>query len=187
MRTVASLVIGCLIGSAACGGNGGGDDSQTCDPFASDSFIAFGACFTDFRTWNHFHSDGPTEANCGMSPCPANVLGAREQYINALPPSGSSAFPVGTMIVEVRAVDGKIFAGAKRGNASAGVPYNRDGARGWEFFELTEDPVTIFWRGLGPPLGDTYGGDPNGCNSCHISCGSSNDFVCSAQLQLSSF
>ena len=68
MRTVASLMIGCLIGSAACGGNGGGDDTQTCDPFASDSFIAFGACFTDFRTWNHFHSDGPTEANCGMSP-----------------------------------------------------------------------------------------------------------------------
>jgi hypothetical protein len=168
------------IAFAACGG--GGTAEPACDPFAADTFIAFGECFTDFRTWNHVHSDGPTEANCGMTPCPGNVLGAREQYVNAVPPHASTEFPVGTMIVEVRASDGKIFAGAKRGGG-----FNAAGSKNWEFFELTENPVTIFWRGLGPPLGDTYGGDPNGCNTCHINCGASNDYVCSAELQLSTF
>ncbi|HEV7557337.1 MAG TPA: hypothetical protein VGO00_17840 [Kofleriaceae bacterium] len=162
---------------AACGGGGSNGDADS-----GDTFIAFSSSFAPFRSWTHFHSDGPTEANCGMTPCPPNVLGAREQYISATPPSGSSEFPIGSMIVEVRASDGKIFAGAKRGGE-----FNSGGAKNWEFFELTENPVTIFWRGLGPPLGDTYGGDPNGCNTCHINCGSNNDYVCSAQLQLSSF
>jgi len=39
-----------------------------------------------------------------------------------------------------------------------------------------------------PPLGDTYGGDPNGgCNACHIRCGTGNDYVCSPRLSLGSF
>mgnify|MGYP001550112068 CR=1 FL=1 len=67
-----------------------------------------------------------------------------------------------------------------------GGDFNGGGAKNWEWFELTENPVTIVWRGFGPPVGDTYGGDRNGCNSCHVTCGSTNDYVCSAQLQLGS-
>lgn len=155
-----------LVLVAACG---------TSEPTSSDTFIAFSSTFAPFRTWTHVHSDGPADDGT----YPADVLGPREQYINELPPPGATAFPVGTAIVEVRQT-GIIFAGVKRGGG-----FNAGGATGWEWFELTEDPVAILWRGVGPPAGDTYGGDPDGgCNACHARCGAGNDFVCSAQLPL---
>ena len=58
---------------------------------------------------------------------------------------------------------------------------SRGGARDWEWFEIIEDPTTIVWRGLGPPNGESYGGDPDACNSCHTQC-AGNDFVCSPTL-----
>jgi hypothetical protein len=67
-----------------------------------------------------------------------------------------------------------------------GGDFNAAGAKNWEYFELQENPVKYIWRGLGPPLGDTYGGDPNGCNNCHEQC-AANDYICSPKLQLSSF
>jgi hypothetical protein len=144
---------------------------------STDTFIAFSSTFAPFRTWTHFHSDGPPDNGT----YPPDVLGPREQYINELPPPGSSEFPIGTAIVEVRA-SGIIFAGVKRGG-----DFNAGGAKNWEWFELTENPVTIVWRGVGPPAGEMYGGDPNGgCNACHTACGATNDYVCSQQLQLPS-
>ena len=149
---------------AACGGAGGGSD-------ASSSFLAFSSTFAAFRTWTSFDSPGP-----------ADVLGPRTQYINTVPEHGATEFAVGTVIVEARA-SGKIFAGVKRGGE-----FNATGAINWEWFELTDAPVTIVWRGVGPPIGDTYGGDPNGgCNACHAKCGLSNDYVCSPRLALGSF
>jgi len=142
---------------------------------ASDTFIAFDPAFEPFRTWTSV-----TDTLVDDGTLPAGVAGARTQYINTLPPHGSTAFPIGTIIVEVRD-DGKIFANVKRGGG-----FNTAGCVDWEFFELTENPVTITWRGLGPPLGDTYGGDPNGCNNCHVMC-AANDYICSPKLQLSSF
>ena len=92
-------------------------------------------------------------------------------------PSGSPEFPVGTAIVEVRA-SGIIFAAVKRG-----ADFNATGAKNWEWFELLETPdVVIKWRGVGPPAGEMYGGDPNGgCNACHTRCGGTNDYVCSPE------
>jgi hypothetical protein len=150
---------------------------------APSTFIAFTESFQPFRTWTSFHSDGPGSDEYPNNP---GVLGPRTQYINQIPPPGSKQFPVGTMIVEVRD-SGSIFASVKRGGG-----YNADGATNWEYFELTEGSdanktVTMVWRGVGPPLGDTYGGDPNGCNSCHTQCGSNNDFICSPKLQLKDF
>lgn len=141
-----------------------------------DGFIAFNTTFAPFRSWPMRHSDGPIDDGR----LPAGVAGPRDQYINEFPPAGSSAFPVGTVIVEVRTDTGKIFASVKRGNG-----FNAAGAKGWEYFELQEAPVKYIWRGLGPPLGDTYGGDPNGCNNCHVAC-ESNDYICSPVLQLAS-
>jgi hypothetical protein len=157
---------------AACGG-GGGNESD-----APESFLAFSSTFAPFRSWTSFHSDGPRDDG-SVTP---DVLGPRTQYINKLPPHGATEFPVGTAIVEVRE-SGKIFAGVKRGGG-----FNTGGATNWEWFELTDAPVTIVWRGVGPPIGDTYGGDPNGgCNACHARCGASNDYVCSPRLALGAF
>lgn len=167
-------------GVAACGTSAPSDPGDD-EP---DTFLAFTTTFAPFRNWLSFHSDGP--ANDGTFP--ADVLGPRTQYINKLPPHGATEFPVGTVIVEARENAAmKIFAGVKRG-----LDFNTRGAKNWEWFELDEDltatlPVSIQWRGVGPPLGDTYGGDPNGtCNSCHRAC-AANDFICSPKLQLATF
>jgi hypothetical protein len=164
-----------LVVLAACSSTG--DDGST-----PDSFIAFSSSFAGFRAWTSFHSDGPAAGTV-----PPEVLGPRTQYINKAPPAGSTEFPIGTMVVEARENGTlKIFAGVKRG-----ASFNASGAKNWEWFELTEHSdlaVTIFWRGVGPPAGDTYGGDPDGgCNSCHAACGAANDYVCSPKLQLGSF
>jgi len=155
---------------AACGGGGGGDPP--------DVFLAFSTTFAPFRSWTSFHSDGPADDGT-VTP---DVLGPRTQYINQAPAHGAAEFPVGTVIVEAReSGERKIFAGVKRGGG-----FNAGGAADWEWFELAEQPVTIVWRGVGPPLGDTYGGDPNGgCNACHTKC-AGNDYVCSAKLALGS-
>ena len=157
---------------AGCGGHG---TTATGDS-SGDQFVAYTGNFASFLTWNHYQD---TLVD-GSGNLPTGVAGSRDQYLNTLPPHGSTEFPVGTIIVEVRE-DGKIFAAAKRGG-----DFNADGCVNWEFFELAENPVAITWRGLGPPAGDTYGGDPNGCNDCHSQC-KSNDYVCSPKLQLSSF
>ena len=165
---VATLAVGAL---AACGSGG--------DPDTPDTFLAFSTTFAPFRSWTSFHSDGPADDGT-FTP---DVLGPRTQYINKLPPPGSEEFPVGTVIVEARENAGmKIFAGVKRGGG-----FNSGGAANWEWFELQDNPVKIVWRGLGPPLGDTYGGDPNGgCNTCHTKC-AANDYVCSSKLSLATF
>lgn len=152
---------------------------------APSVFIAFTDDFQPFRTWTSFHSDGPGSDEFPDHP---DVLGPRTQYLSKPPPHGSTEFPVGTIIVEAREnATMRIFAAVKRGGG-----FNAAGAAGWEYFELTEasgpgSPVTMAWRGVGPPLGDTYGGDPNGCNSCHTQCGAGNDDICSPKLQLKDF
>ena len=183
MRFLTSLL---LLGNlVACGGGGSGDDGADAPPSEPTSFLAFASTFTEFRTWPSFHSDGPPDDGTFQM----DVLGPRTQYINKLPPAGATEFPIGTVIVEARENAGmKIFAGVKRG-----LSFNAKGTTNWEWFELDENtasatvPVDIQWRGVGPPLGDTYGGDPNGtCNTCHRAC-AANDFICSSKLQLATF
>jgi hypothetical protein len=166
---VLTIVIGAAV-ACAC------TSIQDTDAPASSTFIAFTTDFASFRSWPSYHSDGPAEGTV-----PVDVLGPRTQYLSQLPGVGATAFPVGTMIVEARA-NGKFFAGAKRGGG-----FNAPGARDWEWFELAEDAgaVSIIWRGVGPPSGDTYGGDPDGCNLCHKAC-AANDYVCSPVLQIGS-
>ncbi|HET9988261.1 MAG TPA: hypothetical protein VFQ65_07070 [Kofleriaceae bacterium] len=167
MRTALVLAV---VACSACGSSPATSD-------ASDAFIAFNPTFAPFRTWTMVHD----ELLDPEGTLPAGVAGPRDQFINVQPATGSSEFPIGTVIVEVRTDSGKIFASVKRGGN-----FNAAGDKNWEYFELQEDPVKYLWRGLGPPLGDTYGGDPNGCNQCHSQC-AANDFVCSPKLQLASF
>ncbi|MEO7729658.1 MAG: hypothetical protein ABIY55_01710 [Kofleriaceae bacterium] len=182
MQRIALVLV--LVTLVACGGGGGPEPGIDGGSDTPNSFLAFTQTFAPFRTWTSFHSDGPVDDGTFMP----DVLGPRTQYINQVPPAGSTEFPVGTVIVEARESSAmKIFAGVKRG-----LDFNTKGAKNWEWFELDEDltatvQVSIQWRGVGPPLGDTYGGDPNGtCNSCHRAC-AANDFICSPKLQLATF
>lgn len=173
MRALWLIVVG------ACGHDAQPPAMQQADSNAT--FVAFPATFADFRSWTAFHSDGPPDDGT-FGP---DVLGPRTQYINAVPPHGAKEFPIGTVIVEARESGAKlIIAGVKRGGG-----YNPTGAVNWEWFGLTEDAegVALKWRGLAPPMGG-YGGLPTGgCNECHTSCGSTNDYVCSPKLQLAGF
>jgi hypothetical protein len=122
--------------------------------------VAFGPDFQGFRSWSK------TTIESAAAGGATHVAGNRTVYVNELPPPGATEFPVGTMMVKVTETDGKIFARAKRGGT-----FNAKWVPGWEWFELVETKagdVAIRWRGLGPPAGETYGGDPNaGCNMCH--------------------
>lgn len=159
-------------GPAGCGAAAGNTDN---DVDAGATFIAFASDFATFRTWPSHSVDNPVAAGS------THVAGRRTVYINQPPPADATSFPVGTMIVKVTAVDGQIFARAKRGSG-----YNLAGAAGWEWFELEEgsNGIAIKWHGVGPPAGEKYGGDPaSGCNPCHATA-KANDDVLSPWLQL---
>lgn len=139
-------------------------------------FIAFGADFVGFRAWPSQAMESPVAQGS------THVSGTRTVFINALPPADAVAFPVGTIIVKETQADAKVFARVKRGGG-----YNATGAVDWEWFELEETSagaVVVIWHGVGPPAGETYGGDPNsGCNTCHKAV-PGNDYVLSPWLKV---
>jgi hypothetical protein len=165
--------------AAACGSS-----EQAAGTAASGCFVAFNPAFDGFREWTSYAFDGPADGDAGI-----HVAGPRTEYVNhpaARGDGGAAAtFAVGTVIVkEVGANDPpnhRLFAMVKRG-----CGYDSSGAKGWEWMELDElsPGATIRWRGVGPPAGEQYGGDPNGCNSCHVAC-ADNDSVCSPKIRLS--
>lgn len=147
---------------------------------ARTAFIALERDFQNFRDWGSVRLNG-TQAE-GMT----HPSGERRAYVNALPAEAGQEFPVGTMIVQQTLPNDagrvRLFGMVKRG-----AGYNEGGARGWEWFELKErddGSPGIAWRGLGPPNGEEYGGDPSGtCNSCHQRA-RRNDFVQALSLKL---
>jgi hypothetical protein len=158
-----------LLMAAACGGAGSGS--------SDGGFIAFAADFQDYRSWQTFAytADGGT----------IHATGPVIEYVNKHAPAGASEFPLGTIIVKYdEAFDGGVFAMVKRGGG-----YNANGADGWEWFDLNAPDggtVNIIWRGVGPPAGETYGGDPTACNVCHAAA-SDNDSVLSPKIRLSGY
>jgi hypothetical protein len=143
-------------------------------------FVAFERDFQDFRKW--IEVEMPKVEAQGVT----HTEGKAREFVNALPTSGRSSFPVGTIIVKEVTNDEKktheIFAMVKRG-----AEYNRSGAPGWEWFELRErkdESVSIVWRGINAPNGEDYAGDPlGGCNSCH-QLSAKNDYVKTKSLTL---
>lgn len=166
---------------AACGAAGDSSD-------AGETFLPFATHFRGYTSWEQFSLTGVAAQG------EVHITGDRTLYINQRPPAGATEFPVGTIIVKVVHGGQKVFARAKRGGH-----FNSDqmvggkvvvGSPGWEWFELqpstgTED-VTFVWRGFGPPTGEGYGGDPNGCNSCHATA-KANDYVLAQDLTLTGF
>ncbi len=139
---------------------------------SGETFVAFARDFEDFRTWERIPIEGAM-IPVGATPGPTAI------YVNHRPPEGARRWPVGTMLVKTiengDPSDWVIHAMAKRG-----VPYNRDGTIGWEFFELrvgrASDRMQVVWRGMGPPSGHGYaargrdagvGAVPLVCNDCH--------------------
>jgi hypothetical protein len=168
-RTPASIVLAAAaVATLGCGGT-------PADPTIDGEFVAFARDFEGFSTWDHSSIDNTTPAGS------THVSGKRTVYINHEPAADATTFPVGTVIVKRTELDGKLFARVKRGGN-----FNPKGAIGWEWFELTEGAtgVKVKWRGVGPPKGEMYGGDPNaGCNMCHRLV-PDNDYVFSLGLML---
>jgi hypothetical protein len=169
-----------LASSSCAGGSGGGAAGG--DDSGASTFLAFAKDFTGYHGWSAY--DVTDDAELAGIHDGSTVT----EYINELPPSGLTSFPVGTIIVKEATggtIPHELFAMVKRGGAyNATLP-------GWEWFELQNvddgsDRVTIVWQGFGPPMGDTYGGDSgSGCNTCHRDCG--NDGVCAKPLNLANF
>jgi len=172
MRRARALAVGVVL--LGCG------DGTVSGP---EVFLAFAADFRGYRGWRSADVTGTAPPG---SVHPDETL---TEYVDPVPPHGSSEFPVGTKVVKEPTGAGAgpiFFAMVKRGGG-----YNAGGAAGWEWFELQRADdggggVVIDWRGVGPPIGETYGGDPtSGCNVCHVACG--NDAVCAPALGLSGF
>lgn len=151
----------------------------------STVFIAFARDFTDFRSFQRFEIDEPATP-VGHPPGPSFV------YINALPPDGARAFPVGTMVLKTiesgPPQEWAIHAMVKRGGGfGTSLP-------GWELFELRFDDaerVVIQWRGEGPPSGMGYGLRTDAgevvelvCSDCHAASWQ-NDSILNVHTRLS--
>jgi hypothetical protein len=174
-RGFAAIALASAIG---CGGSDPG--GETVEP---GTFLAFETSFRGYREWEAF----PAGTDDGIADSP-HVAGRRIAYLSQRPPSGSAAYPVGTIIVKEVINDdpskNDIVARVKRGGS-----YNARGAAGWEWFELrsgAEGGAGILWRGVGPPAGESYLGNvEGGCNACHR--GSDDVSILLPTLRLSQF
>ena len=170
-----------LVATAGCGAGSSGDDTN--DAGSATNFIAFAKDFSGYHGWQSYDVTG--DADLAGIHDGSTVI----EYINHLPTSGLTEFPLGTIIVKEATggtIPHELFAMVKRGGG-----YN-PGAPGWAWYDLKntdkgDDSVSIAWGpAYGPPLGDTYGGNAAaGCNTCHTACG--NDAVCAKPLSLSNF
>lgn len=135
-------------------------------------YLAFSDDFRDYTRWDSRRIDGAAEGS--------HPAGPRTIYVKA-PRGKGGAYPVGAIIVkEMNTADGKTFAMVKRG-----AGFNATGARDWEWFEIVKGETgapAIKWRGVGPPAGESYGGDAaGGCNACHAGA-AAHDYVMSREL-----
>jgi hypothetical protein len=187
-RLIAKFVAATAIAAGGCGPSTAGDTGQ---------FVPLQKDFATFRTWMRFElgvGGDPARADAGTpdgggQDGGVHIVGPRTIYLNMAPPTGSTSFPVGTILVKTTAdgttTPGETFAMAKRGGT-----YNMRGAAGWEWFELasaTDGTPLIIWRGIVPPAGEGYAGIVGGvCNDCHATF-AANDYVGSDLLSLSAF
>jgi hypothetical protein len=134
--------------------------------------------FENYASWQTFNYSTSIDAG-------PHLAGNLTAWINKLPPHGATEFPVGTIIIKRIGSIPQTFAMEKRAD-----DYNADGAAHWEYFELQTScdgkTPSIVWRGFGPPVGESYGGDPLACNDCHVTF-KNNDFIGSSVLQLGNF
>jgi hypothetical protein len=169
-----------FVGCSTAASNSGAD---------SGVFVATASSFSGFHSWYSTPGVGPPGAPNPSEATDGGVhAGTMTTYINQKPPSGSTEFPVGTIIVKeennVPLTSRQIFAMVKRGGG-----YNTSGAVNWQWFELHNntdgETVTIVWQTI-PIASEPYAANPNLCNDCHVMA-KSNDYVWTVGLSLASF
>ena len=84
-----ALALGAVLILVGCGGGGGNPQ-----PDASTPFLAFATDFTGYHSWQHYDT-----SDAGV------LVGIHDgrpitEYINDLPPHGSTTFPIGTIVVK---------------------------------------------------------------------------------------
>lgn len=150
---------------------GEADAADAGDGVEPSTFVAFASSFDGFQGWERRAVEGAM-LPIGVEPGPTFV------YVNRRPQSGHR-WPVGTIFV--KSIErGPRHEWVVHAMVKRGLPYNREGAVGWEFFELAfaegADAPHVVWRGEGPPSGHGYaaagrdaGPDPVPlvCNDCH--------------------
>jgi hypothetical protein len=196
---IAAFAPGCGSSGGSSSPDGGDGNGAECVPF-----VAFAGDFANYQSWTHFHLDTPSLALApegGAMPDLVHTGGTRDVYINlgqsgapkcATP--GTDEFPNGTIIVKVMDQAGQSVKGVFA-QVKYGCGYNSGGAPGWQWFDLlTSDnglpagePIVVIWEGETPPSSQSYGGDPNECNTCHAAMGSGNDSIISSALDLQNF
>lgn len=140
-----------------------------------------------------------TSFDRGVDPAhPDDPTGHSTVYVDRLPPSGATAFPVGTHILRVMGSGDDPTLWEAHGLVKVGGDFNAGGAVGWEYYglDLSRDAdgelvAATRWHGVGPPDGDGYAhlGDAGpvlGCNHCH-GAATWNDSVIGPELQLVDF
>lgn len=180
VRILQHLVLSTALLAAACSSSG----ASTSDAGAPTTFVAYASSFDNFHQWSSAPATAADDAGDGL-----HGLGPLRVYWNEAPPHGATAFPVGTIIVketeESDVTQRTVFAMVKRGGG-----FNSGGANGWEWFSLLDDTdgsVTLLWRGVVAPPGQTYANQAIGdCNGCHVQA-AANDSVWDSALQLSKF
>ena len=118
-------------------------------------FIAFATDFAGFASWSRHRSRPPSPRARRTSSGPRTV------YINALPPPGAAGFRWARSSSRRRWRTERLFA---HGEARRRRLQHQPARSSWEWFELEETgsgAVIVIWHGVGPPSGETYGGDPN--------------------------
>ncbi len=148
-------------------------------------FVAFPSDFASYESWTSYDLGGGDGGMIGDA-CAHTANVPRVAFMNESPAHGSTAFPVGTMIVkQIRVTSDpstwQVFAMAKRGGGfNAG-----SGCEGWEWYGLfAPDAGTGFeWSGTEPNAGSPYA-SCGACTSCHSSA-QNNDCVFAPELSLS--
>jgi|SRR5580692_3033920 hypothetical protein len=188
--TLTSLALGALAaGCSTPAGNAG--DAGGPEFIASAVDFSCSGPFGGFRTWSSTPGVGPPGAPDPSGATDGGIhSGPMVTYINTKPPSGSTSFPIGTIIVKEQTdpplAQRQIFAMVKRGGGYNDV--DGTGAINWQFFELSNldmCDVSIVWSGF-PANTDPYASNPLVCDQCHY-LAKSNDYVWTAGLSLSSF
>jgi len=177
-----------------------GGCSSSASVGASDAggiFLAQESDFDGYHQWTTYREDSGLPDSVSSPSADGGMAvvhngGLRIEYINKLPPHGSTEFPVGTIIVKEIPAQNQVFAMVKRGGSYN--PYDAGtGASAfsnWEWFELsgTESAVSFLWQGAIAPANQAYSGsDPYVCNQCHSAMGHGNDFVASPEIRLARY
>ncbi len=179
---MASIVaLACTSRASTSVSGGSGADGGTLFLEGGVPFIAMASDFNGFHSWTSFY------LTSDLAPGDNHINGPRHIFINHVPPPGSTAFPVGTIIVKETdtppgpVTSRTVFASVKRGG-----DFDPTGDVDWEWFALQNLPdgtEGILWRGPGPTSGGVYGnGQLGGCNTCH-GVAKKTDYVLTPQIQ----